>query len=215
MCRVGGGPLTGGEQAPRLPKEIQQAWWTGWKKLHGLKWQTVALPNGCDFEVHGPASVRHNDNYTLDQSRIEDKLAELQADEELTYAMFGDSAYSDSEWIVTGDGRGMSSVREPIEWDYKDLKTMWKAIDYKHALKMRNQPISKIMFVCMLFRNAHNCMNGSQTSRYFRMNPPSFEEWVSLGPKAHPLPNTCIWSEDYAGLAFEEEEDGDVDEAEE
>ena len=28
-CRVGGGPLSDGEQAPRLPKEVQQAFWTG------------------------------------------------------------------------------------------------------------------------------------------------------------------------------------------
>lgn len=29
MCRPGGGPLTGGEAAPRMNKEVQQAWWTG------------------------------------------------------------------------------------------------------------------------------------------------------------------------------------------
>jgi len=53
MCRPGGGPLTDGEAAPRLPKEIQQAWWTGWKKLHGMKWQSVTIANGLDFEVWG------------------------------------------------------------------------------------------------------------------------------------------------------------------
>ena len=74
MCSVGGGPITGDEQAPRVPKEVQQAWWTGWKKLHGLKWQTTDLPNGMNFEVRGPVSLRHNDNYTLDRSDIEEKL---------------------------------------------------------------------------------------------------------------------------------------------
>ena len=28
-CRPGGGPRTGGEQAPRVDRLIQQAWWTG------------------------------------------------------------------------------------------------------------------------------------------------------------------------------------------
>jgi hypothetical protein len=48
----------------------------------------------------------------------------------LKFKIFGDSAYSDSDYIVTGGGRGMSSVRETIEWDYKDLKTYWKYLDY-------------------------------------------------------------------------------------
>lgn len=34
MCRPGGGPLTGGENAPRMNKEVQQAWWTGKCSLH-------------------------------------------------------------------------------------------------------------------------------------------------------------------------------------
>ena len=35
-CRVGSGPSVGGELAPRIDRLIQQAWWTGWKKLHGI-----------------------------------------------------------------------------------------------------------------------------------------------------------------------------------
>ena len=78
MCRPGGGPITGGVQAPRVDKLVQQAWWTGWKKLHGLKMQTVFMPNGMDFEVWGPVSVRHNDNYTLANSSILEKLEQCQ-----------------------------------------------------------------------------------------------------------------------------------------
>ena len=46
--------------------------------------------------------------------------------------------------MITGHGKGMSSVRETIEWDYKDLKGLWKCTDYKNGLKMRKQPIAKI-----------------------------------------------------------------------
>jgi hypothetical protein len=123
MCRPGGGPITGGVQAERVPKLVQQAWWTGWKKLHGLKMQTVFLPNGMDFEIWGPVSCRHNDNYTLAMSNILEKLADCQEGNALKYAMFGDSAYMDNDYLLTGGGRGMSSVREPIEWDYKDVKS--------------------------------------------------------------------------------------------
>ena len=93
MCRPGGGPITCGVQAERVPKLVQQAWWTGWKKLHGLKMQTVFLPNGMDFEVWGPVSCQHNDNYTLAMSNILDELANCQEGNTLKYAIFGDSAY--------------------------------------------------------------------------------------------------------------------------
>ena len=53
-----GGNTDGGSSAPRVPKEVQQAWYTGWKKLHGMKWQTVILANGMDLHVFGPLSVR-------------------------------------------------------------------------------------------------------------------------------------------------------------
>ena len=55
-------------------------------------------------------------------------------------------------------------------------------------LKLRNQPVAKIMFVCMLLRNAYVTMNGSQVSEYLISLPPSFEHWVSQGPSARPLP---------------------------
>ena len=146
---------------------MQQYFWTGWKKLHGLKWQTCLLVNGMDFEVWGPASVRRNDNFTLHRSNIEDKLHELQMGNELKFRVHGDSAYTVTDYIVSGGGKGMAAVRETIEWSYKDLKTTWKYCDYKHALKIRNQPLGKIFFVCMLLRNAHVILNGNQTSDYF------------------------------------------------
>ena len=97
MCRPGGGPITGGIQAPRVDKLVQQAWWTGWKKLHGLKMQTVFMPNGMDFEVWGPVSVRHNDNYTLANSSILEKLEQCQLGNPIKYVTFRDSPYGDDD----------------------------------------------------------------------------------------------------------------------
>jgi hypothetical protein len=192
-CRPGG-PRTGGEQAPRWDRLIQQAWWTGWKKLHGIKWQTLDLPNGMNLHVWGPASVRRNDNFTLGKSNILEKLRILQAGQPLKFKIIGDSAYSDDDIIATGGGRGMSAIREQIEWNYKDLKMLWKYLDYKHVLKLRKQPVAKIVFVCMLLRNAHCSIYGNESSEYFNITPPSFEEWLSQGPDALPIPNDIIWS---------------------
>ena len=42
MCKPGG-PRDDGELAERVPDEVQEAWYTGWKKIHGLKWQAISL----------------------------------------------------------------------------------------------------------------------------------------------------------------------------
>jgi len=39
------------------------------------------------------------------------------------YKILGDSAYWPSDVIVSGGGRGIAAVRQPIEYNYKDLKT--------------------------------------------------------------------------------------------
>ena len=65
-CRPAGGPTADGRDAPRYDPLIQQAWYNGWKKLHGLKWQTLDLPNGMNMHVWGPVSLRHNDIWTLE-----------------------------------------------------------------------------------------------------------------------------------------------------
>ncbi len=106
-----------------------------------------------------------------------------------------------------GGGRGMASVREIIEWPYKDEKGPWKYIDYKHVLKLNQQPIGKIVFICMLLRNAHVCLNGCQGGEYLDMLPSTLEEWTSQGSCAHPFPNTCIWSPTYIPTDTIDEDD--------
>jgi hypothetical protein len=205
FCRPGG-VMEGGAAAPRVPLEVQQAWWTGYKKLHGMKWQTVVLANGMDLQVFGPVSARQNDLDSLVLSGIEDDFKELLRGDSIQYKLFGDSAYYDSDVIGTGGGRGMASVRETIEWTYADLKVHWKYCDYKHVLKLRQQPVGKIIFVCMLLRNAYVTLYGSQSTEYFCMLPPTFQAWLSQGPKARPLPTNSIFNPDYV---YEELYDSD------
>jgi hypothetical protein len=167
--------------------------------------QTVFMPNGMDFEVWGPVAVRHNDNYTLARSTILEKLHDCQLMNLIKYIIFGDSAYTDDDYLLTGGGRGMASVREPVEWEYKDLKGQWKYLDYRHALKITNQPLAKIVTVCMILRNALNTMYGSQTSLYFGIMPPTFEDWVHQGKQGRPIPIDSIFNPLY------HDDDGDDD----
>jgi DDE superfamily endonuclease len=196
-CRIGGGPSRDGVNAPRNDPEIQRAWYNGWKKLHGFKWQTIDLPNGMNFHVWGPVSARHCDLYTLGSSGVNLKLQLLQLNRPHQYVIYGDSAYPcdthlrsrhdnnpNSEREVL-ENRCMGSCREVIEWDYGNLGQQWKALDYRHGLKMRKQPVAKMYLVGMLLRNSYNCQNHGQTSLYFNCPPPTLHEWTAGGPRAH------------------------------
>ena len=196
-CRPGGGPSRDGTHAPRNDPEIQRAWYNGWKKLHGLKWQTIDLPNGMNFKVDGPFSVRNNDLTTLYVSDILAKLDALLIIFQLQfYRIYGDSAYvvidegplsarhqDPSTARLVLENKTMSSCRETIEWDYGDIGRYFKLLDYKHILQLRRMPVAKMCICAMILRNALVTMNGNNTAEYFSCAPPTFEEWVGLGPR--------------------------------
>ena len=67
-----GGPFQSGENTPRQDLLIQQAFYSGHKKGHGLKIHTVCLPNGMDLHVYGPISARRYDIFLFVESDIKD-----------------------------------------------------------------------------------------------------------------------------------------------
>ena len=62
--RPGGGPAAEGINAPRNNPLIQKSFYTGWKKLYGIKVQTVVLPNGMIFHISKAFSARRFDLFT-------------------------------------------------------------------------------------------------------------------------------------------------------
>ena len=184
-CRPGGGPARDGRNAPRNDPNIQRTWYNGWKKIHGLKWQSVDIPNGMNFHVYGPLGVRRNDLTSARWSDINDKLAALQEAEGQQYVVYGDSAYLFVNYSYVRarhnhspntprkilKNSAMSTCRETIEWDYGDIGRYWAYLDYRNVLKMRSMPVAQICLTAMLLRNAHVCMNGCNTAESFFMSP--------------------------------------------
>jgi hypothetical protein len=199
-CRAGGGSTNDGVFSPRNDPNIQRAWYNGWKKLHGLKWQTIDLPNGMNGHVWGPVSVRHNDLWTLQHSNLNDVIRDAQVGRRFQFNIYGDSAYmhldashirarhnytnlTDREKV---ENRVMSSVRECIEWNYGELVKYFPLLKWKMVLKIRQMPVGDIYLTSMIFRNAFNCLKPGQTSQYFRHRPPTLDHWLAQGPNARP-----------------------------
>eukprot|EP00607_Mallomonas_marina_P004800 CAMPEP_0182432926 /NCGR_PEP_ID=MMETSP1167-20130531/59745_1 /TAXON_ID=2988 /ORGANISM="Mallomonas Sp, Strain CCMP3275" /LENGTH=207 /DNA_ID=CAMNT_0024621005 /DNA_START=535 /DNA_END=1155 /DNA_ORIENTATION=+ len=141
--RLGYGPVSEGEGTSRICPMLQRAFCSGWENLHGLKWQTVDLPNGMFFNIWGPVSCSHSDLNTLSDSNLISSLELLQEDKPIKYCVYGDSAYTDvpnklyvqSPIKSSGDGslksryvsinNGMSNARNLIEWNYGVNGDLW------------------------------------------------------------------------------------------
>jgi hypothetical protein len=89
-CRPGSGPAVDGGRHDNF---IQMAFYNGWKKHHGIKYQTVELPNGMCADMFGPCSFRHNDLELLAASNLNDRLRDVQVGRPRQYVSYGDGIF--------------------------------------------------------------------------------------------------------------------------
>ena len=66
-CAPGTGPNVPGVNAARRDPlgDLQNWWFTGWLKMHGVKKLTVLAPNGCTIVASNNYSIARHDNYIL------------------------------------------------------------------------------------------------------------------------------------------------------
>jgi hypothetical protein len=89
-CRPGSGPRRGGGRHNNF---IQMGFYNGWKKHHGYKYQSLELPNGMCADLYGPRSFRHNDLELLRDSRLNERLAEIQEGQPRQFCAYGDGIF--------------------------------------------------------------------------------------------------------------------------
>ena len=110
---------------------IQMVFYSGYVCEHGLKYQTILLPNGLYGSVWD-ASMQHNDTGLLNLSGLEDYMAEmLEPDENGNLpCCLADGIFSESALIMTTkihNGatsndkqvyKKLASIRQPVELQY-------------------------------------------------------------------------------------------------
>lgn len=188
--------------------DAQQAVYSGYKRLHGIKEETVYLPNGLSF-VFGPVSARRNDRGVLQMSNLSPFLSQLQAGmfeaadgTEVKFGVFGDKAYNiagnDSvrSYYVQNAGdpplnndqlavnRAMRSARMTIEKNYGMVSSIFKICHQEGELKLakKNPYVCEQLRVCHLLTNCYICLNGDQGSspNTFDCRPPKLEDYLQL-----------------------------------
>jgi hypothetical protein len=159
---------------------IQQAYYNGWKSVHGLKHQTVDSAFGLAIDIYGPTSLRKNDVTLLRESKINERVQRECQTLDYEYAIFGDSAYRTDTHLRSympgnsiearrWNGR-MKSVRISIEWSYMVTASLFKYVGNHDKLRlMQNNVVSRIYITCTLLRNFYTILYGSQISNNFNI----------------------------------------------
>ena len=173
------------------PNENQRSIYNGHKRVHSIKFQAVALPNGLVGNLFGPVEGRRHDSFMLAASGF---LQELQRFSNcpvtgLPLCVYGDPAYPIRAHlqrpykgaVLTPSQQdfntSMSTVRSSVEWIFGDIVNYFKFLDFKKNLKIGLSAVGKMYVTCALMQNARNILYGSVTSEYFGVNPPTLEEY--------------------------------------
>ena len=172
------------------PGRNQRTVYNGHKKVHALKFQSIALPTGIIGHLFGPIEGRRHDCFLLRQSNLLTDLSRFafNANRE-ALCIYGDPAYplrvhlqSPFQNPVLNPlqkefNTRMSKVRVSVEWLFGDIANWFAFIDFKKNLKIGLSCVGKMYLICALLKNAKTCLYGCMTSDYFDCEPPELEDY--------------------------------------
>lgn len=190
ICRPSGDGATGAEQ---------QAYYSGHKRSHNLRILGLFSLSGTLIRLFGtyPGSAADETIFRLDN--VEEQLQSFHNIAMGNFQMrkrptvIGDSGFSLSEDVVTPFSFNpdaeksspermfnliLSRCRIPNEWGFGRVVNLFQGLEFTRALKKDwTSPDKQYVTSCFL-TNFVIIFEGSQTSEYFGMPPPSFEEYA-------------------------------------
>lgn len=200
------GPDGDYEGAPRKERYAisQRSIYTRFKKVHGIKMETVLLPNGIST-IYGPGSARrHDTGGMLRMSGLNDFLVNIQQGRPETtplYAGLGDCIYGVNLEAIRSYYKAhftpaqmnqfmricdaeMRACRQHIEFGYGKIANIFSICADSKNFKLGNHRpyANELLRVCHLLCNIYNCLKGDSSSGYnaFDCPPPSLEDYLQL-----------------------------------
>lgn len=162
------------------PTQFQRLVYSGHKRCHGIKFQSVVTPDGLIALLFGPIPGSRHDSFMLLESGLIPLLWQLMPAGGPIFALYGDAAYGQSRYLFGGYrnaqpgsygakwNKKMSRVREVVEWMYKEVITNWAFLDFRAGMKIFQFPVAQYYTVGAFLTNLHTCCYGSETCNYFK-----------------------------------------------
>ncbi|KAF4040513.1 DDE superfamily endonuclease [Phytophthora infestans] len=164
------------------PTHDQQAQFSGHKKYHCFKYQTLEAPD----------DGRRGDGYILRASNLLPFLDGHDVIRRNEYLVFPDSAYPNNNIMMTmfrgrnltpwatAFNKRMAKVRVSVEWGYAQVTQNFAFLDWERQLRIEAMPVEAFWLMAVFFTNCLTCHWGrNQSSDYFSCSPPTLEEYLS------------------------------------
>lgn len=187
------GFIDGTARAICRPGVDQQEYFSGHKRLHCVKYQSVLCPDGIIVSLLGPFHGRRHDAGILRESGFYEQLESCcKFPHERNFVLYGDPAYGVREQLISPHRQGrltpqqqhfntaMSAVRQSVEWGFQKIATQFAFVDFKKSQKILLQDIGKMYQTCAVLTNCHTCLYKSQTNYYFNTEPPTLEQYLGI-----------------------------------
>lgn len=182
--------VDGTVRAIARPGTNQRVLYNGHKKIHAVKFQSVAAPNGLIANLYGPVEGKRHDSSMLRMSGLLNQLQQYsyKPNGDLL-CIYGDPAYPLRPQLqgpfkgarLTPDqeawNSSMSKVRVEVEWIFGDVINYFKFLDFKKNLKIGLSAVGKMYVSCAIMQNAHTCLYGSTSSTYFGVDPLTLDQY--------------------------------------
>jgi hypothetical protein len=182
------------------PIRFQRAAYSGHKRTHGIKFQSVVTPDGLIACLFGPIPGARHDSFMLAESGLLTQLSQMMPRNQPgvdVYSLYGDPAYPQSQYIVGGhrnpapnsiEGQwntAMSKVRICVEWGFKEITQVWTFLDFRQKMKIFKFPVAKYYIIGAFLVNIRNCFYSNQTASYFNCSEEngrklSIDEYLNL-----------------------------------
>jgi len=164
------------------PSDGEEAVFSGHKRCHGLKYQSVVGADGIYWDFQGPYDGRRHDSFLLKESNLMQRLHEVNPEKSMF--IYGDGAYYVDSHII-GPHLGsalapeekrfnqyMSNMRVSVEWGFANIIRLWAGLNFKPAQKPFESPIADLFRAGVILANCNNILRGgNQISQYFGIAP--------------------------------------------
>ncbi|XP_077555345.1 uncharacterized protein LOC144169840 [Haemaphysalis longicornis] len=182
------GFIDGTARAMCRPSKDQKLFFSGHKRFHALKYQSIMCPNGMICQLNGPYIGSRHDSSILRKSRTYEKLEKLVQGH--NFCLYGDPAYPLRPLLLKPYGttnitpsqyafnKRMSTVRQAVEWGFGKIAGLFAFLDFRKNQKLRRQKVARMYKVAAILANCHTSMYGSQVSQYFGVEPPQLEDYL-------------------------------------
>lgn len=170
-------------------------YYSGHKKMHCIKFQSVICPDGIVISLKGAYEGRRHDAGIFRESGLYEELQQHTVFPEPHpehFVVYGDQAYGLRELLIRPYteqellghperqhfNTSMGILRIAVEWGFNKIIQEFAFLDFKKNQKILLQEVGTMYKVGMILSNCHTCLYGGQPSSYFDINPPVLEDYL-------------------------------------